>query len=149
MANQCSTSIIVKCPTERHLRKLQKALRHKLKKANERGQGLYLGSTARPFFDLSLQRHDDSLLLEGWVKWCIEQDEMSALARYLESIAPVSCITLSYEEVGNFLYGRYTYRNGVLTDTFLTPSDFNDNTDGDPGRLRLLLDGKPSYRIAV
>jgi len=33
--------------------------------------------------------------------------------------------TLDYEELGNGVYGKATYKDGVLTDTFLENEDFN------------------------
>ena len=56
----------------------------------------------------------------------ITDDEILAFIRHLTAVVPIQSAEIRYEESGCMLYGKFSYEDGILYDTYLPESYFPD-----------------------
>ena len=125
MANWCSVEAEIDCLDNRQAETLYQKLVTAKTEADKRNQGFYVGSD-RYFFDATIEFFDNTVTLAGSVKWGFSDEEMISFIKYLKSIAVIESAEICYEEGGCLLYGKYSYENGTLTDTYLPAECFPD-----------------------
>jgi hypothetical protein len=70
------------------------------------------------FFDI-LQEDDNLGMVQYQTKWSPNIEILQKIANYYKVD-----FTLDYEEMGNLIYGKATYKNGVGNDIYLEDDDF-------------------------
>lgn len=125
MANWCSIEAEIVCFDGQEAEKLYKKFEDSKSEADKLDQGFYIGSN-RYFFDASVEVYGETVTLNGSVKWGFTDDEILAFIKYLKSIAVIESAEICYEEGGCLLYGKYSYEDGTLMDTYLPAECFPD-----------------------
>ena len=125
MANCCSIEAEIVCFDNQDAETLYQKLLADKTAADKRKQGFYIGSD-RYFFDSIIELDENVVTLTGSVKWGFTNDEILAFIKHLKTIVSVDSAEISYEETGCLLYGKFSYDNGVLFDTYLPESYFPD-----------------------
>lgn len=93
--------------------------------SKKKNEGLFVGSSTRYFFDSEIYDNSDtSLIISGYVKWSISDNEMLDIYRYINNICTINKFTLLYQEMSCLVYGEFSYnRNNVkdiITNKYLT-----------------------------
>ena len=125
MANCCSIEAEIICIDDQDAETLYQKLLADKTDADKRKQGFYIGSD-RYFFDSIIELDENVVTLTGSVKWGFTNDEIFAFIKHLKTIVAVDSAEIRYEETGCLLYGKFSYENGVLFDTYLPESYFPD-----------------------
>ena len=84
MANWCSIEAEIVCFDGREAETLYQKLLADKTKADKRDRGFYIGSD-RYFFDSILEVNDDTVTLNGSVKWGFTDDEILAFIKHSAS----------------------------------------------------------------
>lgn len=122
MANNCTIDIGITVP-EGRAEKLYQIIKTQIEESDKAQHGWYFGTDNRWLFDAQVDYMSSSnLLIDGWVKWCLESDEFEILCRNLVEIEPgVSSVICKVWEPGCEVCIRYTLdrdpekKAGVLT----------------------------------
>ena len=125
MANCCSIEAEIVCFDDQDAETLYQKLLADKTDADKRKQGFYIGSD-RYFFDSIIELDENVVTLTGSVKWGFTNDEIFAFIKHLKTIVAVDSAEIRYEETGCLLYGKFSYEDGVLFDTYLPESYFPD-----------------------
>ena len=125
MANCCSIEAEIVCFDNQDAETLYQKLLADKTDADKRKQGFYIGSD-RYFFDSIIELDENVVTLTGSVKWGFTNDEILAFIKHLKTIVSVDSAEISYEETGCLLYGKFSYEDGVLFDTYLPERYFPD-----------------------
>ena len=125
MANWCSIEAEIVCFDGREAEKLYQKLLTDKTEADKLERGFYIGSD-RYFFDSILEVNSDTIALNGSVKWGFTDDEILAFIKHLKSVVPIKSAEIKYEETGCLLYGKFSYEDGILYDTYLPERFFPD-----------------------
>ena len=125
MANWCSVEAEIVCSDGREAETLYQKLLADKTEADKLERGFYIGSD-RYFFDSTIEVNGDTITLNGSVKWGFTDDEILAFIRHLKSVVPIKSAEIKYEETGCFVYGYFSYEDGILYDTYLPESCFPD-----------------------
>lgn len=123
MANWCSITIRIVCPTVNDAEKFEKAIQLEIQKAVEKKEATFLGCKTKYLFWPELERNEEEISLHGDVRWALDSCEMTEWVEWLRKIAPISWLSAEYEEGGMCIYGKYYFDGKSLTDTWL-PQEF-------------------------
>ena len=130
MANWCSVEAEIVCFDGREAETLYQKLLNDKTEADKLERGFYIGSN-RYFFDSIIEVNGNTITLNGSVKWGFTDDEILAFIRHLKTIVSIKSAEIKYEGTGCFIYGCFSYENGILYDTYLPEncfSDYNEET---------------------
>ena len=81
--------------------------------ADKLERGFYIGSN-RYFFDSIIEVNNDTVTLNGSVKWGFTDDEILVFIKHLKMVVSIKSAEINYEETGCLLYGTFSYKNGIL-----------------------------------
>ena len=130
MANWCSVEAEIVCFDGRKAETLYQKLLTDKTEADKLERGFYIGSD-RYFFDSIFEVNENTITLNGSVKWGFTDDEILAFIKHLKAVVPIQSAEIRYEESGCMLYGKFSYEDGILYDTYLPEScfpDYNEET---------------------
>ena len=125
MANWCSVEAEIVCSEGLEAETLYQKLLNDKTEADKLERGFYIGSD-RYFFDSILEVNDNTITLNGSVKWGFTDDEILAFIKHLKAVVPIHTAEIRYEESGCMLYGKFSYEDSILYDTYLPESCFPD-----------------------
>ena len=125
MANLCSVEVEIVCSEGLEAETLYQKLLNDKTEADKLERGFYIGSN-RYFFDSIIEVNGDTITLNGSVKWGFTDDEILAFIKHLKSVVPIKSAEIRYEESGCMLYGKFSYEDGILYDTYLPENCFPD-----------------------
>ena len=125
MANWCSIEAEIVCFDGREAETLYQKLLNDKTEADKLERGFYIGSD-RYFFDSIIEVNNDTITLNGSVKWGFTDNEILAFIKHLKAVVPIQSAEIRYEESGCMLYGKFSYEDGILYDTYLPESFFPD-----------------------
>ena len=125
MANWCSVEAEIVCFDGREAETLYQKLFKDKTEADKLERGFFIGSD-RYFFDSIIEVNGDTVTLNGSVKWGFTDDEILAFIKHLKAVVPIQSAEIRYEESGCMLYGKFSYEDGILYDTYLPESCFPD-----------------------
>ena len=125
MANWCSIGAEIVCFNGREAETLYQKLLNVKTEADKLERGFFIGSN-RYFFNSIIEVNGDTVTLNGSVKWGFTDDEILAFIKHLKAVVPIQSAEISYEESGCMLYGKFSYEDGILYDTYLPESCFPD-----------------------
>ena len=118
MANWCSIEAEIVCFDGRDAETLYQKLLTNKTEADKLERGFFIGSD-RYFFDSILEVNENTITLNGSVKWGFTDDEILAFIKHLKSVVPIKSAEIKYEETGCFIYGYFSYEDGILYDTYI------------------------------
>ena len=119
MANICVLEIELGFVDSDDAEAFEEFFEAELKEANENNKGVYLGSD-RYLFDADLSAIvEEKVLINGWVKWALSQDEAVKFIGYVNKCRELKEAVIYYEECGNLIYGKFIYKDFVLKDHFI------------------------------
>lgn len=148
MANNCVIEMQIDFANEESAKAFESKMIDEKRRAG-REHGIYIGSDDRYFFDVCIDRYNDSVTLVGWVKWSLNRKDIMDWIDYIQKINPISCMKAYYQEPGFELYGYYELdKDGQLSDVYVDPEDFPDYDDDNFWEdLETLLQTKPSVEL--
>ena len=97
MANICFVSLKIECRSKRAAIKVNAALTQLKEAADQQRKGFYAGSD-RYIFDAVFYVYEKEVSMAYWVKWGYSDEEVIALIKFLNEIAPIKSLLLRYEE---------------------------------------------------
>ena len=131
MANWCSNTVVFEGKPEA-IEQLQKLFKSMAEKQQEENCGqlpdFVEDSNGGYFFDI-YQEDDVTGIFQYETKWSPNIEVVQAIAEHYGVE-----FTQEYEEMGNVIYGKATYSEGILDDTALTDEDleqyqYDEETD--------------------
>lgn len=123
MANICIVSFEFVFATEEDKLKAFKVFAHTFNQLTS-NVGAYIGSD-RYLFDPNLRGVGKTcLVINGWVKWALEREEIKDILKYLSLISDVRSMSCHYDESSSDVFGKYVYEDNKLLDYYLTPAQF-------------------------
>ncbi len=122
MANICVLEIELSFADSEDAKAFAESFEAELKKANENQKGVYIGSE-RYLFEAEIDAPvDNKLLINGWVKWALSQEEAVKFITFVNGFRELVEAVIYYEETSNWIYGKFVYKDFVLEDDFI-PAD--------------------------
>lgn len=119
MANNCILEIELTFADSEGAKAFQEFFEGELKKANRNRKGVYIGSR-RYLFDAEIDAAvGEKLLINGWVKWALSQDEAVKFIDFINECRELKEAVISYEETGELIYGKFIYKDFILRDNFI------------------------------
>lgn len=139
MANWCSLNIDVICGSAADADLLCAYLATAQNNAQERNVDfIHLCSATKYLFWPLVEVADRNVVIYGSVRWGLTARDVSSLLHRLKSTAQIEKLDIVYDECGCRSFGRYTYKDGAMTDRYLpvdhfpewpeegVPDDYND-----------------------
>lgn len=131
MANWCSNTVVFEGKPEA-IRRIQQLFQYMKEKEAETEQGQlpdFLSDTNGGYFFNLYWNEGDEGIYQYETKWSPNLEVVKAMAEYYQ----VNFVQ-HYEESGSLIYGVTTYKDRILTDTYLDGSDwdaydFDEDTD--------------------
>ena len=123
MANICSIHFNIDFASPENMTAFLIDFKEKLKEADSKNEGVVLAKDLKLLFDAYVEESGDrNIMLGGSVKWALEHESIRTFTEtYLKKMKVIS-FECNYEELGNLIYGKYTFDNGALSDYFLDES---------------------------
>ena len=122
MANNCLIGLQLTFKTDDDAEKYIKVWDARVAERKEKNvDGLYMGGD-RYLFDPIMAIYGNHLYIYGWVKWCLNDDDIIEWLDDIKAIAPIDYMRCDLEEPGFQIYGYYELIGNTLTYTFV-PED--------------------------
>ena len=119
MANWCSFYMAVKCSTAHGAEELFDDLKLRLSIADEKDEGMFIGSAKRYLFFGEFDIYRDSVTINGSVKWCVHPEDFEDVVNFILDRTAVKSIELEYEELGCGEYGEFIYADNKITHKYI------------------------------
>ena len=129
MANWCAIDVTLTLKNE----KTAKSLYDSLEQEKEEGCLDFHGDVVFCNADITLEPKFGGIKIYADVKWAFDCDDMICFVKWLGLFVPVLELTasVSYEEPGCCIFGKYTLNNGILEDHYLEDKDLPKSPDYD------------------
>ena len=124
MANWCAVDIVIELSNEADVYKLLAKLKDEQLKAEQEDRMVFIGSKTRYIDELKLHCEENTLDVQGDVKWGINYDEMVEIIKWIKSIVPIVKLMCHQDEEGCGVYGYYTYADGKLKYRYIPRSEY-------------------------
>lgn len=109
MANTCLISAYIINGDKAANAKIHETLTNLAAEANGKLEGFRAGSDRYIFDARVTNEKDEATVLDGWVKWGYEDDEVKALVKFLEAIAPYESLVLECTTPDSEAHAKYIY----------------------------------------
>ena len=129
MANWCAIDVTLTLKNE----KTAKSLYDALEQEKEEECLDFHGDVVFCNADITLEPKFGEIKIYADVKWAFDCDDMICFVKWLGQFVPVLELTasVSYEEPGCCIFGKYTLNNGILEDHYLEDKDLPKSPDYD------------------
>lgn len=130
MANCCAIDLFILHSTEEDAKAFISYIEQEKEKAKQENRdGLYMGCD-RYFFDVCEDCCGAESSVSGWVKWALNDEDITAWVNHIKSIAPFKTLRAYFEEPGCLLYGCYEVdKEGQLSCSYVPENLFPDYED--------------------
>lgn len=118
MANICSVGLHLEFRYKKDKKAFCSAFQKKIDTAESRNEGVKIAGN-KWLFDANINEDGDKgLVINGCVRWCLEQEAMAEFHKYLKKmkVAEYNCC---YEETSCQVYGEYTYDGDEIWDCYV------------------------------
>jgi hypothetical protein len=121
MANMCTICCNLQFDSEAKRDVFIKVFSGKITEAQKYNQGVQIAESTW-LFDTTVESNSEKgVSIQGWVKWCLDRESIAEFTEYLKTMG-IESFECSYEEIGNLIFGNYTYDGENLWDTFISDS---------------------------
>ena len=134
MANWCDFYMDVKCATSRGAEELFDYLKLRQSIADDKDEGMFIGSAKRYLFFGESDINKGSVILKGSVKWCVHPEDFEDMVNFVLERTAVNSIKLEYEELGCGEYGEFLYKDDKIIHKYI-PYDVLVNELPEDGEL--------------
>ncbi|MCK4982689.1 MAG: hypothetical protein KAS17_07175 [Victivallaceae bacterium] len=119
MANICDLQINLTFENDEDAKAFETFFREEIAEATKNNIGIYIGSE-RYLFDVDLDSViETEAVIFGNVKWALNGEEAEKFIRFINDCRKLVRATISYEESGCCIFGKYVYGKSVLQDTYV------------------------------
>lgn len=123
MPNWCQIKMNIIAATPHEAKKITAVLEQGMTEAQRKNIGLFMGSELKYLFHCDCNLVDNTIFLNGNVKWSLNGPEASEWIQWLKGHGEIAEVKLGYKELSALIYGRYYFDGKFLFDIFL-PSEF-------------------------